>query len=303
MMSPSGAGITRRSVLWLIAAALAPAAGPGRAVAAPQDGWIIPARRARALLAEGGLLLDARSRGQRWTNPLPGAVAVGWPEFTEPDRPNRGRLLADDRVLTDRLRALGVSAARPVVVVTDSRDSWGEDGRIVWTLRSLGHRRSHMVDGGVEALLAEGPVVLAPVLPGDFTVARTGAYQADRNQVRAALGQPGVVLLDVREPREYAGETPYGEVRGGHLPGARSLHYRDLMGPDGRVLSGQALRARLAAVGISPGTPVIAYCTTGIRAGFVTAVLQDAGIDARNYAGSMTEWSASPAADHPLETD
>jgi thiosulfate/3-mercaptopyruvate sulfurtransferase len=51
---------------------------------------------------------------------------------------------------------------------------------------------------------------------------------------------------------------------------------------------------------VGPGTPVIAYCTTGIRAGFVTAVLRNAGIDARNYAGSMTEWAAYPAEAYPL---
>jgi len=291
---------SRRSVLGLALTALALCLAPPIARAASGDGWVIPASRARALLAEGAVLFDARGRSQRWSRPLPGAVAVGWPLFTEPARPHRGKLLADDAVLTERLRALGVSNAGAVVVVTDAGDSWGEDGRIVWTLRSLGHDRSHMVDGGVEALLAGGPVAVAPVAQGDFTVTRIAAYLADREQVRAALGQPGVVLLDVREPREYAGETPYGEARGGHLPGAQSLYYRDLLGPDGRVLSGNALRARLAAVGIGPDTPVIAYCTTGIRAGFVTAVLQDAGIDARNYAGSMTEWAASPTEAYPL---
>jgi thiosulfate/3-mercaptopyruvate sulfurtransferase len=294
---------TRRSVLGLGLASLALWLAPHGARAAPGDGWIIPEGRARALLAEGAVLFDARGRRQRWSRPLAGAVVVGWPMFTEPERPYRGRLLADDALLTERLRALGVSAGRAVVVVTDSRASWGEDGRIVWTLRTLGHDRSYMVDGGVDALLAEGPVDVAPVAPGDFTVARTGAYHADRDQVRAALGQPGVVLLDVREPREYAGETPYGEARGGHLPGAQSLFYRDLLGPDGTVLPGAALRARLSALGIGSDTTVIAYCTTGIRAGFVTAVLQDAGIDARNYAGSMTEWAASPTDGYPLETE
>jgi thiosulfate/3-mercaptopyruvate sulfurtransferase len=291
---------TRRVILGLGLTALALGLAPGPAAAAPQDGWIIPARRARALLAEGAVLFDARGRSRRWSRPLPGAVAVGWPMFTEPERPHRGKLLSDDAVLTTRLRALGVSAAQAVVVVADSRASWGEDGRIVWTLRSLGHDRSYMVDGGVDALLAGGPVAVAPVAPGDFTVARTGAYNTDRDQVRAALGQSDVVILDVREPREYAGETPYGEARGGHLPGARSLFYRDLLAPGGTVLPEAALRARLSALGIGRDTKVIAYCTTGIRAGFVTAVLQDAGIDARNYAGSMTEWAAAPAAAYPL---
>jgi len=102
--------------------------------------------------------------------------------------------------------------------------------------------------------------------------------------------------------RALAGCVPYGEVRGGHIPGARHLYFKDLVDAEGRVLAGEALAARLGDLGVTKTTKVVAYCTGGIRSGYVTAVLRDAGIDARNYAGSMWEWAASPAAEYPLET-
>ncbi len=46
---------------------------------------------------------------------------------------------------------------------------------------------------------------------------------------------------------------------------------------------------------------VVSYCTGGVRAAFVTVLLNDAGIAARNYAGSMWEWSAAPADGYPLD--
>ncbi len=174
-----------------------------------------------------------------------------------------------------------------MVVIADSRNGWGEDGRIVWTLRSLGHAQAYLVNGGVAALLADGPVQLAAVAPGDFTVARTDAYGVTKEELRAELGSANLVILDTREPREYAGETPYGESRGGHVPGAKPLFYKDLVGEDGRVLEGDALKARLEALGVGPDTQVVSYCTGGIRSGFVTAVLRNVGIDAKNYSGSM----------------
>ena len=177
---------------------------------------------------------------------------VAWQEFTEPDLPNKGKLLADDAALTKKLRALGVSAGKPVVVIADSRNGWGEDGRIVWTLRSLGHAQSYLVNGGVEALLADGPVTLATVTPGDFTVARTDDYAVTKEDLRAGLGSTDLVILDTREPREYAGETPYGESRGGHVPGAKPLFYKDLVGEDGKILQGDALKARLTDLGVGP---------------------------------------------------
>lgn len=278
---------------------------PARADVAPpaSDHWVIEAPEARALIADGALLLDARPADARDAGPLAGAEPVEWTAFTNPDLPDKGKLLDDDAALTERLRDLGVSPDRPVVVVADPKASWGEDGRIVWTLRTLGHDRAFLVDGGVAALLAEGPVTAAPAGAGTFTVARTDAYGITKEALAAALGDPSVVILDTREDREFAGETPYGETRGGHVPGARHVFYRDLVAADGTVLKGEALRARLSDLGIAGDSTVVSYCTGGIRSGFVTAVLRDAGIDARNYAGSMWEWSAAPAADYPLVTE
>jgi thiosulfate/3-mercaptopyruvate sulfurtransferase len=270
------------------------------AAGAEDLGWVIEPSDARELLAGGALLLDARAADLRATNPLTGAVAVDWRQFTEPEWPRRGTLLADDAVLSQRLQQLGVSNGRAVVVIGDPLEGWAEDARVAWTLRTLGHDRAYVVNGGAAALLAAGPTTVARVPEGDFVVARSTAYEATQQQVRAALGQEDVIFLDAREPREFAGGTPYGESRAGHLPGARPLYFRDLIAADGRVLQGTALAEKLSALGVQQGARVVAYCSGGVRAAFVTMVLRDAGIDARNYAGSMWEWSAAPAETFPL---
>lgn len=287
------------AALALLAAPLA--ITPTHAETLDTSRWVIEADEARALLASGALLLDTRGQDLKDARPVTGAVSVIWQDFTNADLPNKGQLLADDAALTEKLRAIGVSTAVPVIAVADSAQGWGEDGRIVWTLRTLGHEQAYLVNGGVEALLSGGDLAVAPVAtPGDFTVARTEAYEIKKEELATLIDQPDVVILDTREPREYAGETPYGESRGGHVPGAKHIFYKDLVGTDGKVLEGETLKARLTELGVGADTQVVSYCTGGIRSGFVTAVLNDAGVKARNYAGSMWEWSASDPAAYPL---
>ncbi|MEE8408642.1 MAG: rhodanese-like domain-containing protein [Myxococcota bacterium] len=53
------------------------------------------------------------------------------------------------------------------------------------------------------------------------------------------------------------------------------------------------IRAKLAALGIASDTTVVTYCTAGVRAAFVQAVLVDAGFGrVANYDGSWWEWAS-----------
>ena len=288
--------LARRTLLAALALGLAlPRARAGEAA------WVASPAEAQALIAGGALVLDARSQQLRWWAPVAGAVPVQWHAFTEAEAPRQGRLLADEALLSRQLRELGVRAGVPVVVLGDPVRGWAEDGRVVWMLRALGHRHAVVVDGGLPALLAAGlPEIAPPSLPGDFTVARRAELEITAEELRARMGQPDLVILDAREPREYAGQSPYGESRGGHIPGARSLPHRSLLAEDGTLLPPGELRARLAELGIGPGTEVVAYCTGGVRSGWVTTVLNDLGFRARNYAGSMWEWAAGDPQSYPL---
>lgn len=78
----------------------------------------------------------------------------------------------------------------------------------------------------------------------------------------------GALLLDVREPEEFAA---------GHAPGAIEL-------PLGQ------LEARLAEVPRS--ATIVCVCRSGGRSGTAADALEGAGYDARNLAGGMIAWAA-----------
>lgn len=287
---------------WIPESASRPAAD-AQAASLP-DNWIIQPEIARQLISGGALVLDTRDPLLALVQPLPGAVPVQWQAFSQADAPSRGLLLDDDDALSQRLQAIGVSADRPVVVIADNSRGWGEDGRIVWMLHTLGHEKTYMVDGGINALLASGSITIPTVAgAGDFVVNRNERWLTTIETVRDRLDTEDGVFVDVREPREFAGAVPYGETRGGHLPGAKHVYYRELLGANGRLLPETQVRALLASRGITDDVEVIAYCTGGVRSAWFTAVLHDLGYQVRTYAGSMWEWSAAEADSHPLSTE
>jgi len=115
------------------------------------------------------------------------------------------------------------------------------------------------------------------------------------DELAGRLGEPGLVLLDVRRPEEFAGRlTAPCDPRPGRIPGARNVDVTLLLG------AGDDAAVR-ELVGAPAGSEVIAYCHSGSRSGLAVQVLAAAGYAARNYVGSWHEWSRDP--ELPAETD
>lgn len=110
-----------------------------------------------------------------------------------------------------------------------------------------------------------------------------------------------LILIDSRSLEEFAGATLYGEQRGGHIPGAISLHFKDLIDEKGFLLPSELILNKFNQLNFKQDTPIVTYCTGGIRSAFVVAVLVNLGFtNVKNYAGSMWEWSALPSSSYPL---
>lgn len=249
-------------------------------------------------------ILDVRPRDEYRAGHIPGAIRIDWSDFR--DGWGRTGKLTDD--LDDLARELaadyGVDARRPVVVYGNARNGWGEEGRIVWMLAYLGHPDVSLLDGGFAAWVAAGGATSTAdeeALPAEFTARPDPALRATAGDVDRARHGPAVVL-DVRTREEWNGATPYFEARGGHIPGARHLEWKDLIAADGHF-DPDAARERLRELGLAAPQPVITYCTGGVRSAHTWVLLRALGFtDVRNYDGSWFEWSADdsrPVASEP----
>jgi thiosulfate/3-mercaptopyruvate sulfurtransferase len=266
--------------------------------------WVVNSQQAEQLIAEGATVLDARGNNWLIRERLGKSAIVNWQDFSELDKNQKGIILKNNTILTKKLRAIGISNNRPVVVFADPLKGWGEDGRIVWMLRTLGHQKVVLVDGGYPALIKAGVSLEKNINQdtslGDFTIKYNSNWQINREQLKQVLNNQEKVIIDVREKREFQGETPYGEQRSGHIPGAIHLYYRELLDQGGFILPPQEIISKLQALGVPVKGKIVVYCTAGVRAGWVTSVLTDLGFQVQNYAGSMLDWSSASAEDYPL---
>ncbi|PJZ67715.1 thiosulfate sulfurtransferase [Leptospira wolffii] len=263
-------------------------------------GWFVDASTSLYLSKQGAILIDAREGIT--LRSLPKSISLGWQEISRKDSPFVGNLLPDSEAKAV-LAKKGILPNTILLVYGDPTGGWGEEGRIVWSLRTLGFSKSFIIDGGYAALkkasnssVPDRSDILAKIRNSSSEQKK---WDVDRNFVSAKLGDKNTVFIDTREEREYLGETPYGESKGGHLPKAKWIYYRNFLDKEGFLLPDSKILAKLHELGISKDKTVVSYCTGGVRSGWMTSVLASLGYDAKNYAGSMWEWT-SPKFDNPL---
>jgi thiosulfate/3-mercaptopyruvate sulfurtransferase len=267
---------------------------PGPLVTAPQlaaelAGPAVPTVLDCRWQLAGGADRAAYDRGH-----LPGAVFVDLDRaLAGPPGPGGRHPLPDPAAFQAAMRRAGVGAARPVVAYDQGEP--GGAARAWWLLGFFGHPDVRVLDGGLPAWVAAGlPLATGDPDPdpGDFR-ARPGGRSLVDAAGAARLAAAGV-LLDARAPARYQGlEEPVDPVAG-HVPGARNLPMADLAGEHG-LAPPDAVRRAAEASGVRPGTPVGAYCGSGVVAAHLVLALETAGIPAALYVGSWSDWVTDPS--------
>jgi len=226
---------------------------------------------------------------------LPGAVFVDLDTVLTGPAGSGRHPLPDPAVFVAALGVLGIGQRHRVVAYDDAGGTVA--ARLWWMLDVLGHPRAAVLDGGIAAWHAAGLPLTADVparavVPPEERVAAPPAWPRTipREELAPYLGT--LTLLDARAPERYRGEIEPIDPVAGHIPTAVSAPTASFLGPDGRLLAPDALRARFRALGGAGERPVVVSCGSGVNACQLALAMRAAGLpDPLLYPGSYSDWS------------
>lgn len=194
-----------------------------------------------------------------------GDRASAWPRLSEVRR---------------ALEAAGATDGRPVLLTGDAGEdsTWEPVGRAFVALRRFGVEDIFVYDGSADSLpLETGPA--APAGRGTLAGPPDTSALISTAELRARLGQPGLVIVDVRDSLEFVGAVAArGVRRPGRVPGAQ----------------------RFSLDNADPEASHVVYGGDSLVPDFIFMLLTVLGFQVRLYEPSFLEWSRHP--DLPIAT-
>ena len=231
---------------------------------------------------------------------IPGAVHVDWTSDLN-DQIRRDYITREG--FEQLMSRIGATPNTTVIFYGDKNNWWA--CYAFWVFQLFGHTNAKVMDGGrikwekeKRALIRDVPSYARTTYKAQER--QDTRHRAFREEVLAHAQAKGQ-LVDVRSPEEYAGTRMHmpdypneGALRGGHIPGARSIPWARAINPeDGTFKSAAELnKIYRDEKQLSPSSATIAYCRIGERSSHTWFALKYLlGFEnVRNYDGSWTEW-------------
>jgi len=231
---------------------------------------------------------------------IAGAVEVDWTTDLN-DQVRRDYL--DRKGFEALMSRIGVTPDMTVIFYGDKNNWWA--CYAYWVFQLFGHTNAKVMDGGRIKWDKEGRELTREI--PQYTATHYKAPERDDKKIRAFRDEvldhvkKELPLVDVRSPQEYTGERLHmpdypneGALRGGHIPGAKSIPWSKAINPeDGTFKSIEELKALYEKDNkLNPDDNIIAYCRIGERSSHTWFVLTNllGYKNVRNYDGSWTEW-------------
>ena len=211
--------------------------------------------------------------------------------------------LPDFAKLTEQLGAWGIDENAHVVAYDDQSGFFAS--RLWWLLRTLGHHRVSVLDGGIQAWQAlDQPLTaeLPKIRPVPFTPVLDRQAWKDVDALQFCLAENSCLLIDARTRERFAGiEEPIDPVAG-HIPGAVNMPITENLDNRGCFLPATALRDHYRALmGDMQPEQVVHSCGSGVFACHGILAMEIAGLHgSKLYPGSWSEWIRSP--ERPVAT-
>lgn len=200
--------------------------------------------------------------------------------------------------LASQLGKWGINSATQVVAYDDMSGFFAS--RLWWLLRTLGHQKVAVLEGGIQAWQAAGQPLEAATPKINHTHFKARIDEQawwDVDELQQQLNRRDCVLIDVRTKLRFDGiEEPIDPVAG-HIPGAVNLPITENLDAKGYFLDAANLRNNYQRlIGDVMPDKVAHNCGSGVFACFGVLAMEVAGLPgSKLYPGSWSEWIRDPS--------
>lgn len=259
----------------------------------------------KAKIGKETVILDVRAPFEFNLAHIPGSINVAWEDFSRRSPDARGLIEKDLHPLARRLALIGIDPGTPVLIVGKGLTGKGEEGRVAWTLESLGVQNIQLA--GVEDFRerretrdAKNKNFWTPQLDESLAISwnelrakiEGSSYPPSRARRKALGGVPlpvkdeNFVVIDVRSKEEFSIDNLNKRT-------PRVFRFENI---DWREFYTETLDPNPGLVkllndkGVTQMTEILLISNHGVRSGAVTWALQKLGYKkARNFAGGYEQ--------------
>jgi thiosulfate/3-mercaptopyruvate sulfurtransferase len=225
---------------------------------------------------------------------IPGAVFFDVDAIANHNNP-LPHMYPDAEQFARNVAALGISAGDTVVAYDSG--GWVAAPRAWWMFLSFGYGNVRVLDGGLKKWLREGrPTHSGKVTakPGKFRAKLDSSFLRSQQQLAGNLATHAEQVVDARPRPRFEGTVaePRAGLRGGHIPGSRSVPYAGLFDAETGAMKPLAeLRRIFGDAGVELTKPIVTTCGSGVSALVLTLALYRLGVrGSALYDGSWSEW-------------
>ena len=194
------------------------------------------------------------------------------------------------------LGKLGIEPSSHVIIY-DDKNGGNAAARFWWMLRSIGHEKVQVLNGGFVAAISAG-------FPTDNLMQKVehkkpypvSAWQlsiVDIEEVEVASKTGNQTIVDVRDANRYAGLTEPIDLIAGHIPGALNIPFTNNLDENGLFFNPKVLKKVIEiALDDLKSENMIVHCGSGVTACHLLLAMDYAGLAIpKLYVGSWSEWS------------
>lgn len=259
----------------------------------------------KAKITANTVILDVRAPFDFNLAHIPGSINVAWEDFSRRSPDYRGLIEKDLHPLARRLALIGVDPQTPVLVVGRGLLGKGEEGRVAWTLESLGIQNVQLANvedfrERRESVEIKNKNFWTPQLEASLSIgwdelrAKIEGVPYPRTRARAkALGSiplpikdENFVVIDARSQEEFSMDNL--NKRTPRVFRFANIDWREFFTEN--LDPNPVVMKVLNDKGITQMTEIHLISNHGVRSGAVTWALQKLGYKkARNFAGGYEQ--------------